>query len=48
MVACDAVLGANFHGGNTGSNPVGDANKINNLAGVTTETPRSGDAVVTD
>jgi len=24
-------LGVDFHGDNTGSNPVGDANKINNL-----------------
>lgn len=32
MVACDTVLRANFHGDNTGSNPVGDANNTNNLA----------------
>ena len=36
-----------FHGGNTGSNPVGDANKTNNLAEVSILLQSSGDAVVT-
>ena len=31
MLSVSYVLFGPFHGGNTGSNPVGDANKINDL-----------------
>ena len=34
MLSVSYVLFGPFHGGNTGSNPVGDANKINNLADI--------------
>ncbi len=37
-----------FHGGNTGSNPVGDAIRINNLSQHPHPTLNSGDSVVTN
>jgi hypothetical protein len=40
-------LRADFHGGNTGSNPVGDANNLNDLLVFRILTVRRGHAVVT-
>jgi hypothetical protein len=37
-----------FHGDNTGSNPVGDANHINSLEAGAGSTSTDGDAVVTN